>query len=104
MSQGIDITRVLVRSVVFNPDNSVVLEYCIPAQDARANGVVLNHVLSIPYGDDYDNEIDDVLDVVLHLISDVLEDLPHLEPIRPHEPASSADDEDDEDDDDDDDD
>lgn len=99
MTQDVDINRVLVRSVVFNPDGSAVLEYCIPAQDARRNGVVLNHVLSIPYGDDYDDEIDDVVDAVLALISDVLEDLPHLEPIRQDEPEDTADDADDDDDD-----
>lgn len=96
MGPSMDLNRVLVRSVTFEADGSVVLEYCIPAKDARANGVVLNHILSVPFGDEYDDEIDAVQDAALHLISDVLEDLPTLEPYRP--PAPDDDDDDDDDD------
>jgi hypothetical protein len=92
--------QILLRTITFQPDDSVVLEYCIPAQDARENGVILNHTMAIPYGKDYDSEIDAVHDAVIALIDDVLEDLPDLEPLNP----SDIDDEDDEDQDDDDDD
>lgn len=95
--------RVMLRAVSFEDNGSVVLEYCIPAQDARENGVVLNHILRVPYGQEYDEEIDAVHDALLALVSDVLEDLPHLQPLRARE-APEGDDEDDEDDDDDDDD
>lgn len=82
MNASIPPSRVLLRNVGFQPDGSVVMEYCIPSQDARSNGVVLNHVMQIPYGKDYDDEIDAVQDAVLALIDDVLEDLPHLEPLN----------------------
>lgn len=96
MSDPIPFSRVLLRTVTFQPDDSVVLEYCIPTQDARENGVILNHTMAIPYGKDYDDEINAVHDAVLALIDDVLEDLPHLEPLN----LSRGDDNDDEDDDD----
>lgn len=90
--------RILVRSVAFQPDESVVLEYCIPDQDVRQNGVVLNHVMSIPYGQDYDDEIDAVRHATLALIDDILEDLPRLEPLAVAPPEDDDDEDDDDDD------
>lgn len=106
MSGGIPVSRVLLRSVGFQEDGSVVLEYCIPSQDARENGVILNHVMAVPYGGDYSDEIDAVTNAVIALIDDVLEDLPNLEPMRlsRQQDDNTADDDDSEDDDDDDDD
>lgn len=92
------VRQVLLRTITFQPDDSIVLEYCIPDQDARENGVILNHTMAIPYGKDYDSEIDAVHDAVLALIDDVLEDLPHLEPLRPSHIDDDEDDENDEDD------
>lgn len=92
---NVALPRILVRSVAFQPDDSVVLEYCIPDQDARENGVVLNHVMSVPYGKDYDGEVDAVRDAVLELIDDVLEDLPHLAPLGVAQPDDEDDDDDD---------
>ncbi len=87
--------RVQIRGISFEPDGATVLEYCIPAKDARANGVVLNHILRIPYGDQYDDEIDAVTDAALLLINDVLEDLPHLDPIQLRADGDAGDDDDD---------
>lgn len=102
MASPADWNRVVLRTVQFEPDGSVVIEYCIPAKDARENGVVLNHIMSVPYGQDYDDEIDAVHDAALELISDVLEDLPNLAPIRPPQPREERDDDGDDDEDDDD--
>lgn len=90
--------RVLLRGLTFEPDGSVLIEYCIPAIDARQNGVVLNHTLYVPTGADYNDEIDAVQDAILALIGDVLEDLPNLEPMRPPQPSDEDDDDDDDDD------
>lgn len=103
MTASIPLAHVLLRNVTFQPDNSILLEYCIPSQDARENGVVLNHVMSIPYGQDYDDEIDAVHDAVLALIDDVLEDLPNLQPLRGTQPTIDEDEDEDDDDEDDDD-
>lgn len=97
MTEYVTTARILLRSITFQPDMSAIVEYCIPAQDARRNGVVLNHVMQVPYGDDYDDEIDAVQDAVLALIDDVLEDLPHLEPMSFTKPEDDDDDDDDED-------
>lgn len=82
MSSDNPARHVLLRTITFQPDESVVLEYCIPSQDARENGVILNHTMAIPYGKDYDDEINAVHDAVFALIDDVLEDLPYLEPLN----------------------
>lgn len=95
IASAADWNRVMLRTVSFEDTGAVVLEYCIPAQDARENGVVLNHILQVPYGQDYDEEIDAVHDALLALVSDVLEDLPHLEPLRPRAPEPDDDDDDD---------
>lgn len=94
--------HVLLRGLTFEPDGSVLVEYCIPSLDARQNGVVLNHTLYVPAGQDYDDEVYAVQEAMLALISDVLEDLPNLEPLRPPTPPDEDDDDDDEEDDDDD--
>ncbi len=87
--------RALIRVIQFEPDTgSVAIEYCIPGMDVRENGVLLNHTLFVPGGDDYDDEIDALRDAARALLDDVLEDLPHLEPIR----ARELDDDDDDDD------
>jgi hypothetical protein len=96
MTEYVTTARILLRSITFQPDMSAVVEYCIPAQDARQNGVVLNHIMQVPYGDDYDDEIDAVQDAVLALIDDVLEDLPHLEPMSFSKPEEDDEDDDDE--------
>jgi hypothetical protein len=85
--------RLAVRTLSFDPDGSLTVEYLRPAIDARANGVVLNHTMYIPVGDQYDEEIDAVRVAVEALLDDVLEDLPHMEPIR----EADVDDEDDDD-------
>jgi hypothetical protein len=84
----------MIRAIQFEPDTgSVVIEYCIPSQDARENGVLMNHTLFVPGGDDYDDELDELRHAARALLEDVLEDLPHLEPLRP---AREPDDDDDE--------
>jgi hypothetical protein len=75
-----DLTRPIVRSIVFDDDGAAVIEYCVPAQDVRDNGVVLNHLLSVPREDQYDDEIDAVTDAVQALLADVLEDFPTMAP------------------------
>lgn len=86
----------LVRGVTFDPDGSVVVEYCAPDQDLKANGVVVNHILMVPVGDQYDDEIETVLTAIQALLVDVLEDLPVMKPM-PDPSDDEADEDDDED-------
>jgi hypothetical protein len=85
----------LIRTITFQ-DEGLVIEYCHPGQDARSNGVVLNHAMLIPHGSDYDEEIDTLTEAAAALLLDVLEDLPVLQPL-----LRAGDEDDDEDDDDD---
>lgn len=90
--------RVVVRGLSFDIDGSVVVEYCIPDTDARENGVLLNHALYVPDDPDYSEGIHTIRTAVVALVEDVLEDMPHLEPLReaPTGEAGASDDDNDE--------
>lgn len=91
--------RPLIRAISFEAEASaVVIEYCQPDQDARVNGVLLNHTLFIPAGSDYDDEISALQTAACGLLEDVLEDLPALEPIQAQRQVDDDDDDDDDDD------
>ncbi len=86
----------VIRAIGFEGDGSVTMDYLIPSRDAFRTGVVLNHTIHIPLGDQYDEEILNLTEAALALLADVLEDLPVMEPM----PAVLTDDEDDDDEDD----
>lgn len=81
----------IVRSISF-VDGGLTLEYVTPADDIKANGVTVNHALMVPAGDDYDDEIDAVIEAVNALLEDVLEDLPVLAPMDFAPPVDEDDD------------
>lgn len=68
----------LIQNVVIGPDGGLQIGYYTPSTDVKASGVVLLSTLIIPVDDEYDDEIEAVLDAVKHLVADVLEDLPNL--------------------------
>jgi hypothetical protein len=72
------------------PRRLVTLEYADVDQDMREKGIILNHTIFIPAGEDYDEELFDVARAVQALLTDVLEDLPNLAPL----PAPEEDDDD----------
>lgn len=86
-------TKRLLRSVNFNPDDSITIEFVTPDEDFKANGLALNHAIYIPSGEDYDDEIDAVRETVLELLADALDDVPRLGPYRA--PGQGGDDDDD---------
>lgn len=92
--------RRVLRNVAFLDDGSVSVEYFTPAEDLKASGVVVSHVVRIPTGASYDDEIDALIDRTTELLEDVLEDLPSLEALD-LELDGDDDDEDDEPEDDD---
>lgn len=61
------------------------IAYFAPGEGLKANGVVLAHSISIPHGDEYDEEIDAVIAAVTALLDDVLEDLPVMDAYAPPE-------------------
>lgn len=83
-------SRITVRGLTFDPDGSITLEYADLDEDIREKGIILNHTLFVPAGEDYDDELFDVARAVQALLSDVLEDLPNLAPL----PAPQEDDDD----------
>lgn len=70
----------LIRAVTFESD-AVAIEYCIPAEDARLNGILRNHVVLVPADNQYLDLIEDALAAVRALLDDVLEDIPLLEAV-----------------------
>lgn len=70
----------IIRSMTFQPDGSVAVEYVTPATDLRQNGLEQNSVLLIPYGSDYDDEIDALMDLCVDTLEDALEDFESMEP------------------------
>lgn len=89
----------LISSIRFQPNGDVIVDYMVPRDDAKDNGLLLNHALYVPYGEDYDQEIDAVYDTALELLLDALEDHHNLPPLDLSPPDRSTDDDDDEDDD-----
>lgn len=70
----------LIRSLQWS-DEGVAMEFITLTEDLKANGVVLNHVLTVPAGDDYDDELEALTEAAHALLEDVLEDLPRLDPL-----------------------
>ena len=74
--------RFVCRSITLDPSGGLALEYTEPAQDIRTNGLVVNKIVFVPPGSDYDNEIEDVRVAVQALLADVEEDLTLVGPIE----------------------
>jgi hypothetical protein len=89
----------LVQDISVGDDGGLIVTYTIPAYDMKANGLMQQHQLIIPAGEDYDDEIAAVLDATVHLIRDALDDLPRLMSL-PDAIATYAQDEEEEEDDD----
>lgn len=68
-----------VQAITVGPDGGLQIGYYTPSTDVKANGVILLSNLIVPPGDEYDDEIEAVLDAIKHLVADVLEDFPNLE-------------------------
>lgn len=72
------VPRRVVQHVAVEPDGSVQIGFYTPAADLKASGVAQMHTILVPAGDEYDEEIEAVMDAVHHLIDDVLDSFPHL--------------------------
>lgn len=68
----------LIQSVAVSPDGGLQIGYYAPGTDVKANGVILLSTLVVPPDDEYDDEIEAVLDAIKHLVADVLEDFANL--------------------------
>lgn len=82
--------RRIIRSVQWL-DDGVAIEYLSPAEDLKANGVTVNHVLAVPAGDDYDDELEVLTEAAHALLEDVLEDLPRLDAVSFEDPEDDDD-------------
>jgi hypothetical protein len=86
----------IIRSLTFQPDGSVAVEYVEPSHDLKSNGVQLQHVCFVPIGSDYNDEIGVVEEACRLLLDDVLEDMPNLGPPSPLRGAVAEPDDEDE--------
>lgn len=86
------IPKRVIRSVNFVED-AVFVEFFSPADDIKANGVIINHSIAVPTGESYDDEIEALTDAVFALLEDVLEDIPGLEPADLSPPEEEDDEE-----------
>lgn len=87
-----------IHSISFQPNGDVAIEYVVPRDDVKVNGLMHQHAVIIPADDDYDDEIENVQEAAQHLLLDVLDDLKNLPALELEEP-NTTDDDDDEDDD-----
>lgn len=73
----------IIQQITVEPDGGLQIGFYRPHDDIKANGVLHLHTLLIPADDDYDDEIEAVLDAARFAVRDVLEDLPNLEAMKP---------------------
>lgn len=71
----------IIRAITIQPEG-VALEYMGADTDLRPNGLQLQHVLFVPSGESYDDEIDTLLDAAHHLLADALQDMDLMEPVE----------------------
>lgn len=69
----------IIRGISVQPDG-VLIEYLNTATDIRKNGLTLNHTCFIPYGEDYEDELEGIIEAAQRALSDALEDFDSLEP------------------------
>lgn len=62
-----------IRTITLYPD-VISIEYVEPEVDLAANGLVLNHVITIPVTSDREEEITALVNAGLDLLDDALED------------------------------
>lgn len=87
----------IIRSINFLPTGDVAIEYTHPLQDYKVNGLAVNHQLFVPGDQDYDDEIEAVLDAATALVRDALEDFGRLDPMAMPTPPDDEEDEDEDD-------
>lgn len=88
----------VIRSLTFQEDGAVAIEYMDERTDLLENGLQLNHVCFIPSGSDYDDELERLMDVSLEVLRDALDDFTRVAPIDLTKQPASPDDDDNDDD------
>jgi hypothetical protein len=86
----------IIRAININPEG-VVIEYLDATTDVRKNGLTRNHVVFVPFGEDYDTELEELIDSAQRALSDALEDFDVLDPSDPRDVLRGLDQDDEED-------
>lgn len=68
----------IIRSVSFESEGGLSAEYMCPSKDIRRNGLVVQHMISLPANTEYDDDIDQVRDVAAAVVRRALLDLEHV--------------------------
>ena len=56
----------VIRALSFTEDGGLGMEYLIPSTDMKANGLMVQHTLYVPGGEDYEDEIQAVMDAAIN--------------------------------------
>jgi hypothetical protein len=75
--------KILIRNLAVEPDGALQIDWYDPATDVKANGAIQIHTLVVPAGQDYDQEISDVMDTIKYCVLDVLDDWDKLDAMTP---------------------
>lgn len=74
----------LVRGLAIHSDG-MTIDYLVPEQDVRDNGLLQNRVLLVPAIEDYSSVLDDVIEAIHALLGRALEDFNTLPAAEPEE-------------------
>lgn len=78
-------TERIIQSIQFTPGEVSVTWFEVP-DSFRESGMSRTHHLSIPFGQEYGDEIDKVMDAAQAMLADALEDFDASEPFDPQPP------------------
>jgi hypothetical protein len=79
----VSVPDINIQEIRLERGGGVQIAYFDVRKDIKQNGVIHLHNLIVPEGDQYDDEIEAVRGAAVHLVNDVLEDLPHLKAEHP---------------------
>jgi hypothetical protein len=68
--------KYLIRSIGFTPEGEMILDFCVPAEDFKANGLAMAHSVTVPPGNTYGPDIDQIVRAVELLLDEVRRDFP----------------------------
>ncbi len=74
-------SRFIIRSITITPDGTA-LEYVETDRDVWPSGLQHQHVVFIPRGDDYEDELDAIEEAAQAALIDALQDIQNTEPVR----------------------
>jgi hypothetical protein len=69
-------SKYLIRNIGFTAEGEMILDFCLPAEDFKANGLAAAHTMTVPPGKTYGPDIDQIVRSVELLLDEVRRDFP----------------------------